>query len=155
MIKGVVLATAIAVLGSAAILVGGLIVGDRFAGVPTADLEKLCLILFAALPAAMARALAGRFLVSARRTRLLLLFAGITLVGNVGGDLLGASLIGLYGIALATTLTSYIAAGVYLYICGRILAEITAESHGGERTDSTDVVASQSGSVTQSKIGET
>jgi peptidoglycan biosynthesis protein MviN/MurJ (putative lipid II flippase) len=74
------------------------------------------------LPAALSAALSLRLFLAYKRTDMLLLYATILVVVNVVGDYLGATLLGVEGIALASTVVRYSSAALYLAWLGAVLA---------------------------------
>jgi peptidoglycan biosynthesis protein MviN/MurJ (putative lipid II flippase) len=120
-------ARAVALAGGAATLfISGavlirLVAGKEIAGAPTGAFTAVTIYLLIGLPAALVIGLGARFLAATRKTHLLPIFAGLGIVVNVGGDLVGERLLGIEGIALASTLMRLANALLYLYVCSRIL----------------------------------
>jgi peptidoglycan biosynthesis protein MviN/MurJ (putative lipid II flippase) len=117
----IALSVAVIVVGVVATQAVGGVAGDRVFGAPVGQLQVLIAILLAGLPAGLLIALAGRLLTSLRRTALFPAFAVVGVVVNVVGDFVGVALLGLEGIALASTITRWATAAAFLFVCRREL----------------------------------
>jgi putative peptidoglycan lipid II flippase len=105
-------------------------VGDRFAGASTAQLQVVVLYLLLGLPAGIVVALGARLLVSVRRPTVIPALAVCGLIVNVVGDLVGAEILGVEGIALASTLTRVLTAALFLIVCQRMFARLSPIADG-------------------------
>lgn len=102
--------------------------GDRIAGVDEASLIGIAGCLMLGLPAAVISGLGGRLMTTTRQTKYMPAMAVLAVTVNGVGDYIGSMTIGVYGIAMATTVTRYSAASFSLYICWRILRRQAAAS---------------------------
>jgi peptidoglycan biosynthesis protein MviN/MurJ (putative lipid II flippase) len=118
--------------------------GNRTAGVPDGQLRLVVLALMIGLPFAVLAGLCSRLITSTRRTRVLPFIAVLAVVTNAAGDFLGVSVAGLYGIALASTVTRAATALVMLWLVVRYLRTSEAEepAHSGRGSEAAHSVTS-------------
>jgi peptidoglycan biosynthesis protein MviN/MurJ (putative lipid II flippase) len=99
--------------------------GPRLLGVDSERLRSLVVLFLAGLPGAIVIAQGARLMTAMQRTRLLPLFAVSAFSVNLAGDILGAHLFGVDGIALASTLFRYVNAVLYVWICRMLLRTLS------------------------------
>lgn len=126
MSRAALVATGAAVLVSLVILIAARVGGPVLAGAQTDELVPIVLVLLAGLPGGLMIYLGARLLTATRQTRLLPMFAAVGLVVNVVGDVFGAQLFGILGIAAASTAWRYGNTVLYLVVCGRLLSRTFA-----------------------------
>lgn len=124
----VALSTAAAVLVGTATTLATLIAGQHFLGLHASQFRALVLIFVAGLPGALIISHGARLMTAMQRTRLLPLFALVAFSGNLGADIVGAHLLGVDGIAFASTLLRYVGAGLYLWTCSLVLTAASSDS---------------------------
>lgn len=122
-IAGIVSATLIAAVAILPLLTAG-----RFAGAPTGSFVSVTIYLLLGLPAGLTIALGARLLTATRRTLVLPFFALLAITLNVAGDIVGAHLLGIKGIALASTVMRCGSALLYVVVCRRMLRETAPAS---------------------------
>lgn len=123
-------AAALTVVAVAAIVLGGgRFVGSRFAGANTAEVQMIVLLLLIGLPAGIVLSLGSRFIAAIRQTWVLPLFAVYGFSVNIACDAVGAHLMGVQGIALASSVMRWGDATLYLIVCGRFLRQASLKSH--------------------------
>lgn len=121
LLRALALASLIAVAVIGAALAVRLAAGEEVSGAPTGELTAVIIFLLIGLPAGVVISLGARLLTATRRTRVLPLFAALALILNVLGDLVGVHLLGIRGIALASTLMRCGNALLYVLVCRRML----------------------------------
>jgi peptidoglycan biosynthesis protein MviN/MurJ (putative lipid II flippase) len=115
------LATGMALVILAGVGLSMLLLPDTVAGLPVTDIGKVVACLMVGLPASALVNCGARVLTTLRETRILPLLAVSAIVVNTAGDIAGAALLGVEGIALATSLVKWVNAGIYLVVCRRLL----------------------------------
>jgi putative peptidoglycan lipid II flippase len=123
---GLSVISAIVILGS--VLVFSLFAPSEVAGIKLSTFSALLAIFLAGLPAAAIVSTALRFLTIVGDTIWLPGVAIAAVVINLVGDIVGARLIGVYGIALSSTGVRYANAVLLLILCIRRLAILRSES---------------------------
>jgi peptidoglycan biosynthesis protein MviN/MurJ (putative lipid II flippase) len=124
LLRAALLAGSIAAVLIAAVGILQLLASSRFAGAPTGSFASVTIYLLLGLPAGLIIALSARLLTATRRTLVLPLFAVLAITLNVAGDLVGAHLLGIRGIALASTAMRCGSALLYVLVCRRMLRDI-------------------------------
>jgi peptidoglycan biosynthesis protein MviN/MurJ (putative lipid II flippase) len=127
------LAGATTVLVGAATTLATAASGHRVLGLDALQFRNLVLIFLAGLPGAAVINLGARLMTSSQRTRLLPLFGIFAFTVNLVADIVGARLIGVDGIALASTLVRSAGAGLYLWACIPLLRALAPDTRGVER----------------------
>lgn len=128
----VVLATATAVVVGTGTTLATVIAGHRVLGVDALQFRDLVLIFLAGLPGAAIINTGARLMTSAQRTRLLPLFGIFAFTANLLADIVGAQLLSVDGIALASTLVRSVGAGLYLWACGPLLRALWQDADDAE-----------------------
>lgn len=123
--RTVLLATALAVATAAALALAPVLFPVRIGGISVQRITVVCLCFVIGIPGAGLWMLCGRMLVIAQRTRILPLVAIGALCLNIGGDLIGAEVLGVRGIALASALVTTVNGSVGLLVC-RVLLQPTS-----------------------------
>lgn len=93
----------------------------RSLDLPAAELVATTQAFVVGLPAAMSAALSTRLYVTARSTRILVQFAVILVLINVVADAIGAVVLGVDGIAWASTMVRWVSALLYFVFLPRAL----------------------------------
>lgn len=110
--------TAAAMLAvSIAVYLATALSGRYFLGLDSGRFRQLVLLFVAGLPGAVVINHGARLMTALQRTRLLPLFALSAFTVNLAGDILGAHLWGVRGIALASTAFRSLNAALYLWCC--------------------------------------
>ncbi|HEY1834206.1 MAG TPA: lipid II flippase MurJ [Solirubrobacteraceae bacterium] len=117
--------TAAALVLTALVALVTSLAGQRFLGVDSGRLFALIALFLGGLPGAIVIAQGARLMTAMQRTRLLPLFALSAFSVNLAGDILGARLFGVAGIALASTVFRYVNAALYVWLCGLLLRTLS------------------------------
>jgi peptidoglycan biosynthesis protein MviN/MurJ (putative lipid II flippase) len=117
-------------VGAGALVAGVLsvataVAGRSFQGASPSDFRAIALIFIIGLPGSAVLILSTRFLTAVGETNVLPALAVLLVLVNLGGDLVGAAVLEVKGIALASTVVRYVAAGVYLWILHHLLVSRT------------------------------
>lgn len=114
--------TAIASLSVLAVLIGGTRFASALGLASPSDFRWTLGFYAVGIPFALLTSNSVRLLVSLKKTSLLPLFAGGALVLNLVADLVATHLLGISGIAVASTLVRIVATAGYLVVTTRVLA---------------------------------
>jgi peptidoglycan biosynthesis protein MviN/MurJ (putative lipid II flippase) len=94
---------------------------DFVGGLPISHIGGVVAMFMVGLPAAALVNSGARVLTSLRETRHLPWLAGSALAVNVAGDFIGSAILGVKGIALASSAVRWVNAGLYFVVCRKLL----------------------------------
>jgi peptidoglycan biosynthesis protein MviN/MurJ (putative lipid II flippase)/O-antigen ligase len=119
--RGAAVSVALALVSALVLAAGYLAIGRDVAGAHARSVVLITFILLIGLPPAIVATLAARLLISMRRTAAFPALAAIALALNVGGDVIGARVAGLFGIAAATVGMRVVVAVCFTVYCLRVM----------------------------------
>jgi peptidoglycan biosynthesis protein MviN/MurJ (putative lipid II flippase) len=131
--RTLVVSTLIAGATACVVLVGKEVVGDALLGSASRRVAVVAVCLLCGLPFEAVATVSVRLLIMTRRTRLLPAFALAAVVANALGDLVGARLYGVVGIAAATGVVRVLNAAMFASYCRRLLHKTPTTSISGIR----------------------
>jgi putative peptidoglycan lipid II flippase len=125
--------TIVVSLGVSIVVLGVVLAASQFgpariSGIDVAEFTGVLAILLAGLPAATVVTTMLRFLTVTRYTVWLPVVSVITVVINASGDIVGAKLVGIYGIVIASTVIRYVDATLLSLLSARRVRSLRDEA---------------------------